>query len=236
MQVVEWAFNASDVATHTFSVQLPKNVARNSVRVMMRGKAYNPGGGVWRDVVENLYDAPTSVAASPADSPVLLAGINPSYYTDKDTTKINYQDGLLEFTAGADLVLDSTNNNLEQQTFSITVSVYSMSDAHMIWTGIIWARYDDALSMLRVNKDIREVSGPALIVFQNSVGVSFVHAIPYATLRPDGSVDYAKDDWLAGSFVMNCVKSDKAYMPNLPKRLRTPYGFTITYRYRGTAI
>lgn len=232
MQVKEWAFNASDVNTHTFVVELPKNVSRNSIRVTVKGKTYSTGAGVWQDATESLYDAPSATLASALESPVVTGSATQSYFTDDSMTKIHYSDGKLTFVAGAQLVLDGTTNNLEQQTLSITVSAYCAEDAHLAWTGIIWARYDDALSMMRVNRGKPEVSGCALIVFQNSVGVSFIHAIPRCTLRPDGSIDYAKDDWLAGSFVLNCIKDDSAYMPNLPKRLRTPYGFTITYRYR----
>lgn len=85
---------------------------------------------------------------------------------------------------------------------------------------------------MRVNRGRSEVNGCALVWHQNDVGVSMVHAIPKAVLRPDGTIDFAKDDWEAGSFVMDVIKDNTAVMPNLPRRLKIPFGITMTYKYR----
>lgn len=157
-----------------------------------------------------------------------------SYFTTDTETFIEYAKGQITLTANPQFIADSGTGigGMPTQDLTITVSYYAATGKDAIWTGITWAQADDFLAAMRVNRGRSEVNGCALVWHQNDVGVSMVHAIPKAVLRPDGTIDFAKDDWEAGSFVMDVIKDNTAVMPNLPRRLKIPFGITMTYKYR----
>ena len=96
----------------------------------------------------------------------------------------------------------------------------------------MWVSNDGSYSNLRVNRGRNELTGTAIVVHQNDVGVSMLHMIPRAVLRPDGTLDFSKTDWAKGSFVLESTKSPDAVLPNLSRIVRIPFGFTLTYKYR----
>lgn len=230
LSIAPWAFNASTPSSQSLEVELPTNVARGSVKVTIKGRKWNSVAGQWQEVTETLYDRPQGAEATNGSAPLYPDAA--SYFTDPLTTMVNYETGVVSIGAEADFVTDSTTNNLETQELAITVSAYELSAAGAMWTGMAWGRANDTMSTMRVNRGKPEVVGCALIVHQNNVGVSMLHLIPRCILRPDGSIDFAKDDWQRGGFVLSCVKDDAAYLPNLERRIKIPFGASITYRHR----
>lgn len=226
-----WAFDASTASTHTLTVQLPANVGRGSVRVTLKGKRWDTGQGKWITHTEALYDRPQGTEATNNTSP-LYPEVGTSIFADPAASMINYNTGVLTIEVPDAFVTDSATNSLNNQDITVTASVHSMANAHVAWTGTLWGRHNEALSTLRVNRGKPEVSGCALIVHQNNVGVSMFHLVPRCVLRPDGTIDFAKDDWEKGGFVMSCTKDDAAYIPNIERRIKVPFGLTMMFKYR----
>lgn len=230
-QVHEWTVDSTDGSTQKLKITVPGNVARSSVRVTIRGNMFNAGTGNWTMTSESLYDATAAPTATDIDSPILApSGI--AYFADKDGTTVTYENGEIVITAGPELLVDAASQGMPKQTLSVTVSCSSAEKSNIIWTGLVWAKFNDALTTMRVNRGKPDATGCALVVFKNNVGVSFIQAIPKCTMRPDGTIEHAKDDWQAGSFIVTALKGDKAVLPNLPKRLAIPYGVTITFKHR----
>lgn len=157
-----------------------------------------------------------------------------SYYTDASQTYINHATGEVVLTASKVFVADSgeTVGGMTEQSLEVSVSFSTIVGKDVIWSGLTWGRETDAMATLRANAGKHEINGPALVVHQNDVGVSMIHCIPKAVLRPDGTENYAKDDWMAGGYILDTVKDGEAYIPNLTRRVRIPFGWTITYKYR----
>ena len=231
MEIKSWAFNASTPVTHEFAVNMPKHIARSSVKVTVKGRRWNASEGRWVAHTEVFYDRPQAPGATNLAAPLYTEG-GSSVFLDSDGSAVNYATGVITLAAAADFVTDSTDNNLETQDIAVTVSSYDLSNAQAAWTGTVWARHNDTLSTMRVNRGKPEVTGCALVVHQNNIGVSMLHLIPRCTMRPDGSIDFAKDDWEKGGFVLSCIKDDTAFLPNLSRRVRIPFGATISYKYR----
>jgi len=124
---------------------------------------------------------------------------------------------------------DATNGIASQQiTFTLN---YMTSDAYKaMWTGLVWAKESDLFTSSRVVRPKLEIEGTALIVFKNNVGVSFVHVLPRVVFKPDGTIDFAKDDWEKGSFVISVIRDEDAFIPFLPSRVKIPFGFINTFR------
>lgn len=83
---------------------------------------------------------------------------------------------------------------------------------------------------LRVNRGKPELQGCALVAFLNNVGVSYFHILPKVVFRPDGTIDFSKEDWLKGGFVLSVLKDDDAYIPYLPNKLKRSFGYFSVFR------
>lgn len=235
--IVHWNFNEASNATHVMNIKIPDLTSRTSVKVKIQGRRWDATGSVWTTVSELLADF-TQMADSASDTCVLRTSntTTPSYFTDPAGTKVKYSTGEITITANPDFITDSDTNALAVQDITITVTAYTMGNSKLLWSGVTWAKHDASFSNMRVNRGKPEVMGPALIVHQNTVGVSYLHVIPRATMRADGTIDFAKDDWEKGSFVLTAVKSDSAFLPNLPRQFKIPFGVTITYKHRSVDL
>lgn len=224
----EWTVTAATASTHTITIQLPKNILKSSIRVLVNGQKYTTK---WGADSEAAYDAPELPTSTATQTLVVGSGATTSYFLDSDECFVNYDTGELTLKAGGGVIADMGSNTLPSQVLSVSVSVYTAETSQLIWSGVMWAQNDEVMDTMRVLKGPSEISGCALIVFRNTVGVSYYHVIPSASIRPEGSIESTKDDWMTGGFVVKCLKNDTAYLPYLPKRIRIPYGFTQFYRY-----
>ena len=157
-----------------------------------------------------------------------------SYFINPATSYINHRTGEVVLTLTSMFVNDSkmTVGARPTQTLEVSASYHSIMGNDALWSGTVWAQNDSAYSNLRVNRGRNELTGTALVVHQNDVGVSMLNMIPRAVFRPDGTFDYNKEDWAAGSFVLEAIKSPDAYIPNLSRIVRIPFGFMLTYKFR----
>lgn len=224
----EWKVVAATGGTHTTKVQLGKNILKQSIRVMVTGQKW---GTKWELDASSAYDAPERPTSTATATKFAGAGAGDVYFLDVDECKVDYETGELTLKVGGQVVADMSGHALPEQTLSVVVSAYSAEKSQLIWTGVAWAQADDVLATMRPIKGAPEMNGCALLTFRNTVGVSFMHVIPTCSIRPDGTIDSSKSDWQTGGFMLKCLKSDSAYIPGLPKRIRMPYGFTQFYRY-----
>lgn len=157
-----------------------------------------------------------------------------SYFINPLTSYVNYRTGELVLSLTNMFISDSgmSVGARPLQTLEVSTSFHAIMGKDALWTGTVWAQFDESYSNMRVNRGRNEITGAAIIVHQNDVGVSMLQMIPRAVLRPDGTLDYSKEDWAAGSFVLAATKSPDAYIPNLSRIVRIPFGFSITYKFR----
>lgn len=223
-----WHFDAADVSTHSLTVDLPNDLARYGVRLTIGGKRYDAGTSAWVAMTDVSTDAPHFAAATDTTAPMIASGGSQIL----DVAEVNYGSGALTLTIDVAFVAAATANSLPVQELTIRVECYSMASSKLVWGGITWAQFNDLFSTIRVNRGKPEITGCALIAHINDVGVSFVHTIPRAVFRPDGTVDFSKEDWLKGKFVIRALKADNAFMPYVPVRTPLPFGYINTFLVR----
>ena len=122
------------------------------------------------------------------------------------------------------------DQGLTAQVMRVQIETYSCSTSTIVWSGILWAKNSETNGTLRVNRGKPELQGCALIAFLNNVGVSYYHVLPKVVFRPDGTIDFSKEDWLKGGFVLSVLKDDDAYIPYLPNKLKIPFGYFSVFR------
>lgn len=157
-----------------------------------------------------------------------------SYFIDPATSYVNHITGEVVLSLTDIFVSDSgmALGARPKQSLEVSASYHAVMGSDALWSGSMWVSNDGSYSNLRVNRGRNELTGAALVVHQNDVGVSMLHMIPRAVLRPDGTLDFSKTDWAKGSFVLESTKSPDAVLPNLSRIVRIPFGFTLTYKYR----
>lgn len=228
-EAVDWVLNATSAVTKTKAIQLPAHIVRQATRVILSGKKWD--GTAWVDATEVLFDYAQASAATNTETPLSTGAAG--YFADNALSKINHDTGLLTLVAPdafAGTGGDMDDQGLTEQTLRVQIETYSTSEATIIWSGIVWAKNSDVYGTLRVNRGKPELQGCGLICFLNNVGVSFFHILPKVVFRPDGTIDFSKEDWLKGGFVLSLLKDDNAYIPYLPNKLKMPFGYFNAFR------
>lgn len=228
----EWVVNATSLVTQSRKITLPKHIMRQATRIILQGKRWD--GSAWVDHSELLFDATQDQAATNNTAPLAVYS-GAQHFVDKTTSTVNYVNGdmdivLLDTFAGSGGDMDT--QGLTEQKLTLQIESYTGQDSVILWSGITWGRSTDVYATTRVNRGKPELEGTALVVFNNTVGVSFVLPIPRAVFRPDGTIDFSKEDWMAGSFIIDMLKDERATIPDLPSRLRVPFGYFNTYKRR----
>ena len=226
---LDWVVNATSAVTKTKTVQLPAHVCRQATRVIVSGKKWD--GTAWVDFFEVLFDYAQAAAATNLETP--LSTGTAGYFIDNALSKVNHDTGLLTLVAtdafaGTDGDMDE--QGLTEQTMRVQIETYSTSEATIVWSGIVWAKNSEVYGTMRVNRGKPELQGCGLIAFPNNVGVSFFHVLPKVVFRPDGTIDFSKEDWLKGGFVLSMLKDDSAYVPYLPNKIKIPFGYFNAFR------
>jgi len=227
-----WNFNSSSVVTHTITNNLIPRVANQSIRVTISGMHWN--GTAWEEKTEVLADYGQENTNVNNMTKLRTSTADDQYFTNPANTYINYETGLLNIEAATQFVTDSTTEGgsaYTEQTLTVNIEYYSTGSTTNIYNGFSWVKDNASFATMRVNKGQAELEGPALIIFEQNIGVSYIYMSPKATLRPDGQIDFNKDDWNAGSFILTAIKKDDAYIPYLPTRISIPFGLLNTYRY-----
>ncbi len=227
---LSWVINATSAVTRTLNVAIPGHVVRQATRILLQGSRWD--GSAWVDHTDVLYDATQDSLTTNTRSPIRAAD-GGQYFIDATQSYIDHVSGDLVLVAddgfaGAGGDMDS--QGLTEQTMHVQIETRSANGNITLWSGIVWAKKSDVYGTIRVNRGKPEQEGCAIITFLNSVGVSYVQMIPRVTFRPDGTIDFSKEDWLQGGFIMSALKSDDAYVPDLPSRLRIPFGYFSTFR------
>jgi len=223
-----WDVDSGDTTTQVFSVSLPPALMRGTLTLTITGKYWD--GTEWKERTEVLYGLPTSSAATGDTAPIGLTDGTGSVLTDSTACSVNYKTGNVTLTINSTLVSDMQSNSMPTQTMQISLSFVSSENSYILWTGLTWAKDSKMFNSARVVRPRLEIEGTALVVFKNNVGVSFVHVLPRVVFKPDGTIDFAKDDWEKGSFVVSVIRDDTAFIPYLPTKVRVPFGFINTFR------
>lgn len=226
---VDWTINATSAVTKKLEVQLPAHVVRQGTRVVLSGKKWDGTG--WVDHNEVLFDYAQASASTNAETPLSSGGAG--YFADATLSKLNHDTGLLTIVAQdtfAGVGGDMDDQGLTAQVMRVQIETYSCSASTIVWSGILWAKNSETYGTLRVNRGKPELQGCALIAFLNNVGVSYFHVLPKVVFRPDGTIDFSKEDWLKGGFVLSVLKDDDAYIPYLPNKLKIPFGYFSVFR------
>lgn len=225
----DWDINSSSPTSMSFTFQLPGHVARQATRVILQGKKWD--GSAWVDHSEVLFDYTQASAATSSETPLSIGSAG--YFVDNTLSKINHDTGLLTLVATDDFAGvggDMADQGLTEQTMRVQIETYSTAESVIVWSGIMWAKNSEVYGTMRVNRGKPELQGCALICFLNNVGVSFFHVLPKVVFRPDGTIDFSKEDWLKGGFVLSVLKDDNAYIPYLPNKLKIPFGYFSAFR------
>lgn len=226
---LDWTINATSATTKKLEVQLPAHIVRQGTRVILSGKKWD--GTAWVNHSEILYDYSQASAATNAETPLTTG--DAGYFADATLSKLNHDTGLLTIVAQdafAGTGGDMDDQGLTTQSMRVQIETYSCESAVIVWSGILWAKNSDTYGTLRVNRGKPELQGCALIAFLNNVGVSYFHVLPKVVFRPDGTIDFSKEDWLKGGFVLSVLKDDDAYIPYLPNKLKIPFGYFSVFR------
>lgn len=226
----QWVINATSAVTRTLAVNIPGHIVRQATRIILQGQKWD--GSAWIEHTEVLYDASMDSGATDDRTP-LRSPDNGQYYVDAAQSYVDHVTGELKLVAHTDFAGtagDMDAQGLTEQTMHVQIETYSAASNVLLWSGIVWAKKTDTYGTIRVNRGKPELEGCAVITFLNNVGVSYVQCIPKVVFRPDGTVDFSKEDWLQGGFILSALKDDDAYIPDLPSRLRIPFGFFSTFR------
>lgn len=228
----EWVVNATDISTTKLELDIPPHIMRNASRVILEGKRWD--GSAWVPHTEVLFDATQDVLANDSESPLRTAG-SEQYLLDPEQSVVKYYEGKFVLQMSADIAEtggDMDVHGLTEQTLWVSLETRSAEAGVVLWSGVSWGKQNDVYSTARVNAGNPDREGCAMLVFNNDIGVSFKYLFPRTTLRPDGTVDYSKEDWVAGGFILSVLKDDRAVIPELPSRVHVPFGYNVTYKQR----
>jgi len=151
-------------------------------------------------------------------------------------SKIEYKTANSPYNAKLTLVFKAVSDG----TYSVTVEYYT--DANYVpsgkvevtgyllgWSSYFWTKVNSTLMTMVVGEGKQIVEGCAMLVFRTKLGTSFYWVIPKAALRPNGTINFASDDWMTGGFVLAIQKLVGYTIPEIATSVDISAGGFISY-------